>query len=302
MESLTRISAFVQTAEALSFVAAGQRLGISASAVGKSVTKLEETLGVRLFQRTTRRVVLTEEGRLFYDRCRRILEDLRDAEAQLSDAVQAPRGQLRISVPTIGYHFLMPVLPEFRELYPDVELDVDFSDRMVDVIEERFDAVIRSGALADSSLMSRRLGAFCFVLCASPAYLARRGVPRTPKDLAHHDCLRFRFPITGKLQEWSLEGGSEADLTRLTPAFTCNNMEAMLAAAIEGIGIAYMPDFLARVAIAGGALRSVLDSHIADAGQFSVVWPSSRQLSPKLRAFVDFVGRRLFIAADGAKA
>lgn len=302
MESLTRISAFVQTAETLSFVAAGQRLGISASAVGKSVSKLEETLGVRLFQRTTRRVALTDEGTLFYDRCRRILEDLRDAEAQLSDAAQAPRGQLRISVPTVGYHFLMPALPEFRELYPDVELDIDFSDRMVDVIEERFDAVIRSGALPDSSLMSRRLGPFCFMLCASPEYFARKGVPRTPKDLAHHDCLRFRFPTTGKLQEWSFSGCSEADMVRLTPAFTCNNMEAILAAAIAGAGIAYMPDFLGRNAVASGALRRVLTDHISDAGQFSVVWPSSRQLSPKLRAFVDFVGRRLFTATASTNA
>jgi DNA-binding transcriptional LysR family regulator len=291
MESLTGILAFVRAAETLSFVAAGTQLGISASAVGKNIAKLEQSVGVRLFHRTTRRISLTEEGALFLDRCRRILDDLRDAEAALSHAARAPRGRLRVGLPTIGYRFLLPVLPEFRRLYPDIELELDFNDRLVDIVEEGFDAVIRSGTLTDSSLIARRLGSFRFVLCASPDYLAGKGVPCVPKDLALHYGVHFRFPTTGKIQAWSIAG----DAVHLPSALTCNNMEAVRAAAIGGLGIAYMPDFLARDAIEVGALRAVLDDYLVDTGQFSIVWPSSRHLSTRLRAFADFLCERLFV-------
>ena len=296
MDNLNGIVAFVSTAEALSFVAAGRKLGISASAVGKTIAKLEQALGVRLFHRTTRKVTLTDEGRHFYDRCRRILEDLRDAQAVLSEAAQTPRGKLRVSLPAIGYRFLFPVLPEFTRLYPDVELDLDFNDRLVDVVEGGFDAVIRSGALMDSSLMSRRLGAFCFVLCASPRYLAQAGVPRTLRDLEAHACVRYRFPTTGKLQPWGLlADGSEP--ANLRTAMTFNNMEALREAVIADFGIGYMPDFLVRDALATGMLTTVLDELRIAPGQFSILWPSSRQLSPKLRVFVDFMCAKLFKAS-----
>jgi DNA-binding transcriptional LysR family regulator len=294
MESLSGIVAFVRTAETLSFVAAGRALGVSASAVGKNVAKLEQTVGVRLFQRSTRRVNLTAEGTLFYERCRRILDDLQDAEAMLSHAAQTPRGKLRVSLPTIGYRFLVPVLPAFSALYPEVEVDLDFNDRLVDVIEEGFDAVIRSGELPDSRLISRRLGPFRFVLCAAPDYLEQNGVPQTPDDLESHRCIRFRFPTTGKLQEWSLTKDAIDSELRLHTALTCNNMEALQAAAIGGFGIAYMPDFLVRDAIKSNSLRTLLDGYLDQPGQFWALWPSSRHLSPKLRVFVDFISKTLF--------
>ncbi|KAH0444405.1 LysR family transcriptional regulator [Paraburkholderia fungorum] len=298
MDNLNGIVAFVRTAEALSFVAAGHKLGISASAVGKAIAKLEHSLGVRLFHRTTRKVTLTDEGRHFYDRCHRILEDLRDAEAMLSEAAQTPRGKLRVSLPAIGYRFLLPVLPEFTRRYPDVELDLDFNDRLVDVVEGGFDAVIRSGTLSDSSLMSRRLGAFCFMLCASPGYLAQAGVPATLRDLEAHACVRYRFPTTGKLQPWELlADGSEP--ANLRTALTCNNMEALRETVIAGFGIGYMPDFLVRDAIAAGMLTTVLGAHPIAPGQFSILWPSSRQLSSKLRVFVDFMCAKLFKVSAG---
>ena len=293
MENLNGIAAFVRTAEALSFVAAGRALGISASAVGKTIARLEQSLGVRLFNRTTRRVTLTDEGRHFYERCQRILEDFRDAEATVTASAQRPRGKLRVSLPVIGYRFLLPVLPEFRQRYPDVELDLDFNDRMVDVVEGGFDAVIRSGPLSDSSLMSRRLGPFAFVLCATPAYLAQAGTPHAPRDLDTHDCVRYCFPTTGKLQDWAPATDDGTPL-KLRTAMTCNNMEALRGAVMSGLGIGYMPDFLARDALDSGALVTVLDAYRIAPGQFSIVWPSSRQLSPKLRVFVDFVCERLF--------
>ncbi|MFM0119128.1 LysR family transcriptional regulator [Paraburkholderia sp. RL18-101-BIB-B] len=297
MENLSGIVAFVQTAEASSFVGASQRLGLSPSAVGKSVARLEQHLGVRLLQRSTRRVSLTDDGERFYERCRQILDALSEAEAMMLQANAAPRGRLRVTLPTIGYRFLLPILPEFAERYPEIDLELDFNDRIVDVIEGGFDAAVRSGDLPDSQLMAKRLGPFRFVLCASPGYLQRHGVPLAPADLARHACLRFRFPTSGKLQHWAFRGLPEDAAARFPTALTCNNMEALRAAAELGLGVAYMPDFLARDAIRAGTLQNVLDDHLAHAGQFSVLWPSSRQLSPKLRAFVDFLSERLFSAA-----
>ena len=294
MDNLNGIVAFVRTAETLSFVAAGQKLGVSASAVGKTIARLELSLGVRLFHRTTRKVTLTDEGRDFYDRCHRILEDLHEAQTVLSESAQTPRGRLRVSLPAIGYRFLLPVLPEFTERYPDIELDLDFNDRLVDVVEGGFDAVIRSGSLTDSSLMARRLGEFRFNLCAAPSYLARHGTPLTPEDLASHACVRYRFPTTGKLQPWILSLVDEFEPAQLRSTMVCNNMEALREAVIAGFGIGYMPDFLARDAIATGTLATVLDAWLVTPGQFSILWPSSRQLSPKVRVWVDFMCERLF--------
>lgn len=206
VENLTGSVAFVQTVEASSFVGASQRLGLSPSAVGKSVARLEQHLGVRLLQRSTRRVSLTGDGERFYERCRHILDALGEAGSMMLQANAAPHGRLRVSLPTIGYRFLLPILPEFAERYPEVDLELDFNDRIVDVIEGGFDAAIRSGDLPDSQLMAKRLGPFRFVLCASPAYLQQRGVPLTPADLAKHTCLRFRFPTSGKLQHWAFRG------------------------------------------------------------------------------------------------
>lgn len=294
MDSLSGIVSFVKTAETLSFVGAARVLGVSASAVGKSVAKLEQTVGVRLFQRSTRKVHLTAEGELFYQRCRSILDDLQDAEAMLSRAVETPRGKLRVSLPTIGYRFLLPVLPEFRRLYPEVELNIDFNDHLVDVIEEGFDVVIRSGNLPDSKLMSKQLGPFRFVLCAAPAYLERKGTPQKPAELECHDCVRYRFPTTGKLMDWSISTDAIWSQLRLPSVLTFNNMEAVFTAAIDGHGIAYMPDFLVHKAVREKLLQIVLDDDQQEHGQFWALWPSNRHLSPKIRVFVDFISARLF--------
>ncbi|MGB6098267.1 MAG: LysR family transcriptional regulator [Comamonas thiooxydans] len=289
MDSFSGLESFVRAADLLSFAEAGRALGISASAVGKNVARLEQQLGLRLFHRTTRQVRLTQEGSLFHERCRRILDELHDARAAMQAAAEAPRGRLRVSLPTIGYRFLLPVLPEFQARYPEVELDLDFNDHLVDVVEAGLDVVIRSGELADSRLVARRLGPFRFILAASPAYLSKRGLPLTPPDLAGHSSLRYRFLNSGKLEEWMLPG-----LPAMPIALVCNNMEAMLGAAVSGLGLAYMPDFLARDALARGELQQVLAEQLTHSGQFSALWPSSRQLSPKVRAFVDFASERLF--------
>jgi DNA-binding transcriptional LysR family regulator len=290
MDSLNNIVSFVRAADLQGFAAAGRALGISASAVGKNVARLEQQLGVRLFHRTTRQVRLTQEGTLFHARCRRILDELDDAQAMVQSAVATPRGRLRVSLPVIGYRFLLPMLPAFQARYPEIELELDFNDRLVDVVDEGFDIVVRSGALDDSPLVARRLGPFRFVLVAAPAYLAAHGQPQQPAELAQHACLRYQFASSGKIEEWKLQGLPE----RLPTALVCNNMEAMLGAATAGMGIAWMPDFLAQDALARGELVQLLAEQPREQGQFSALWPSSRQLSPKVRAFVDFAATHLF--------
>jgi len=297
MDRLSGLTAFVKTVDLGSFVAAGRVLEISASAVGKAVARLEQQLGVRLLQRSTRRIQLTEEGRLFHERCRRILDDLDDAHAMMSQTLEAPRGRLRVSAPIIGYHFLMPLIPDFLARYPQVDLDVDFNDQIVDLIEEGIDVVIRSGDLPDSGLVSRPLHAYRFMLCASPGYLARHGTPQRPCDLDRHAAIRFRYPNSGKLLEWPLRLADGEPEPRPRAAVVFNNMEALLAATTAGLGIACMPDFLVRAALAEGRVVAVLDERMDAGGRFSALWPSSRQLSPKVRVFVDHLGAKLALGA-----
>ena len=297
MDSIAELLAFVRTAETSSFVGAARSLGLSPSTVGKRVARLEQDLGVRLFQRTTRRVRLTEAGERLLERCRRALEELSEARADLSQRQHSPSGLLRVGLPTIGYRFLLPVLPLFAQRYPDVQLELDFNDRLVDVVSEGLDVVIRSGELADSSLMARRLGPFHFVLCAAPAHLRAHTRPATLAQLGAYPAVRFRFPTTGKLQPWTLPGHAGDAGAALVTAMTCNNMEALLAAAIGGMGVAWMPDFLAAEALADGRLLELLPDHPRQPGQFSLLWPGSRQPGARLRVFIDFMAEHLFNAA-----
>lgn len=286
MDNLNGLLAFVRAAQYHSFAAAAERIGISASAVGKSVARLEQKLNVRLFNRSTRRISLTDEGQLFFERCRHIVTQLEEAEQELVRISAVPRGKLRITAPAIGYRMLLPHLPEFRRRYPEVELDFDFSDRMVDVIDEGFDIAIRSGELVDSQMMSRRIGPFRFAIVGSPAYFAINPQPHTPADLQHHACLRYRFPSNGQWQEWDIR--SDAPLA-LPLALSSNNLESLLQATLQGLGIAYVPEFIVRRYLDAGELVSVLSSYLKDGGKFSVVWPSSRHMLPKVRVFIDFL-------------
>lgn len=295
MDSLNGFVVFVQVAETRSFVAAGRMLGVSASAVGKSVARLEEKLGVRLFHRSTRSITLTAEGSLFLTRSRRILAEIEAAEQELSQASGTPRGRLRISLPLVSA-LVLPVLGEFMRTYPEIELDLDFTDQIVDVIEDGFDAVVRTGEPADSRLTARRLGMFRSLLVASPDYLAQHGTPRRPADLLQHRCLHYRFPHNGKLEPWALRlADGEAPL-QLPTAMICNNIETRVCFALAGLGIAYLPDFSIRAPLADGRLQSVLPEHVQRTGVFHVLWPASKHPSPKVRVLVDFLCQRVFPA------
>ncbi len=293
MDFLNGIEFFVQAAEARSFSEAGRVLGISSSAVGKSVARLEERLGVRMFHRSTRSITLTAEGALFLERCRRILSEVEAAELELSETRQAPRGKLRVSLPLVS-GLVMPALTAFMHRYPAIELDVDFSDRMVDVIEDGFDAVIRTGEPADSRLMSRPLGTFKLLLIGAPRYFAARGTPSVPSDLTGHSCLQHKFPSTGKFEPWPLRM-REGEAEPVLPAsMVCNTTEALVHVARDGLGIACLPDFMVCDAIMAGELVTVLDDFNQHQGTFRMLWPSSKHLAPKLRAFIDFMSAELF--------
>lgn len=299
MDSLGGFSAFIQAAETRSFVAAGAALGISASAVGKSIARLEARLGVRLFHRSTRSIRLTEEGTVFLERCRRILGEIEAAEQELSDARTTPSGKLRVSLPLVG-SLLNPVLAGFARQYPDIELDLNFTDRRVDIIEEGFDAVIRAGKISDSRLMSRKLGTYHLQLVASPQYLRERQIPLKPADLRQHACLFYKFASTGKVEPWPLRGWEELVGAGLPTAATCDTTDTLIYLAQQGLGIACLPDFIVREALAAKRLQTVLEKQTRHAAAFHVLWPSSRHLSRKLRVFIDFLSERVFPGADAA--
>ncbi len=206
VDSLGSLNAFVQAAEARSFTVAGRHLGVSSSAVGKAIARLEERLGVRLFHRSTRTITLTAEGALFLERSRRIFGEIEAAEQEIARTQGAPRGKLRISMPLAGM-LMMPTLSAFMRAFPEIELDLDFTDRLVDVIDEGFDGVVRAGEVSDSRLMTRMLGAFHLMLVGSPDYFAQRGTPQKPDDLEFHACLHHRYATSGKLEPWPLRRG-----------------------------------------------------------------------------------------------
>ncbi|AWQ47212.1 MAG: LysR family transcriptional regulator [Serratia marcescens] len=292
MESLGSLDVFVRVSESRSFTAAGQQLGISASAVSKTIARLEERLSVRLFHRSTRTVNLTPEGALFLERCRRILSEVKDAEAELLQTRGTPQGKLRISLPSLGTLF-MPKLGDFKRRYPEIELDIDYSDRLVDVIEEGFDAVIRSGTPSDSRLVARRLGTCRKVFVGAPGYFSQAGIPSKPEDLTSHARLHYRFPSTGKLDVWPL--GDKTEMIPERPAsMVTNTLDPQVCFAEQGLGIAYLPEIAVRRQLEQGSLVTVLDEYDRENMVFHVLWPSGRHLSVKIRLFVDFVTSHLF--------
>lgn len=292
MNSFGTLAAFVHSAETRSFTEAGRRLGISSSAVGKTVARLEEELGVRLFHRSTRAITLTAEGCRFLDRCYRIFAEFDDAKRELTQAAGKPQGKLRVGLPQIGIH-LMPHLIAFQRTFPEIELELDFSDRLVNLVEEGFDAVMRIGELNDSRLTMRRLDGYHHRLVAAPAYLSHRGTPDRPAELMDHACLRYRYPTTGKLAPWPLNGRGGAPSIDPPQSSVTNSIDSLLEMVQAGLGIALLPDFIVADAVAAGRLTVVLDRHGQDRRDFCILWPSSRHTAPKIKAFVDFMVSRL---------
>lgn len=296
IDSLGTLQTFAQVADHLSFAAAARRQGVSASAVGKTVARLERQLGVRLFHRSTRSVALTAEGELFRVRCRRALDELEQAEAELHSRATEPRGSLRVALP-LASPMMLGILSDFTRAYPQLRLELDFDDRLVDVVEEGLDVVLRVGEPTDSRLSARRVGGFRRLLVASPAYLARKGVPATPADLIHHECLHYRYPTSGRMEAWPVPPEVNVPVSMV-----CNDMLARVCFAVRDRGIAYVPEHMVRAELDAGDLLAVLDEQVDVCGNFYLLWPSSRHMLPKLRVFMDFVGERLLAEAGGPRA
>lgn len=292
LDNLSSLKVFTRAAEARSFTEAGNQLGLSSSAVGKAIARLEKRLGVRLFHRSTRSVRMTEEGQLFLESCRRIFTEIEAIETGFAETKSRPSGRLRVSLPSVGT-LMMPTLSEFMAAYPEIELDLHFSDHLVDVVNDGFDVVVRTGEATDSRLIARSLGNYHLQLVGSPIYLKRAGVPKKPEDLVRHVCLHHRFATNGKLERWPLKAAAGVDDVTVPVMSTCSSIEPLIALAAAGLGIACVPDFAWRRQLAEGSLVQVLTDHVEHTGTFRAVWPASPYLSPKLRAFVEFLSAHL---------
>lgn len=294
-KNLTAVSAVVQVAEQGSFADASRVLGLSTSATSKSIGRLEDELGVKLFRRTTRSVSLTPEGERYVEGIRPLLLEMDAVTAEVTDSTLAPRGQLRVSVPAAyGRMVLVPQLFEFSERYPDVQLELSLEDRDVDLAAEQADVAVRAGALPDSAnLVARKLFDDPLITCAAPTYLDRQGPPETIEDLKGHNCLNFRNRRTGRPVPWLFAGDVRMPVSG---GLAVDDGEAVGRAAIAGVGISQMPGFMAREALEDGRLIEVLRSHRPPPVQFSALYLDRRLVSPRIRALIDFL-----VAMDGAR-
>jgi DNA-binding transcriptional LysR family regulator len=281
--------AFAQVAENRSFTAAAERLGTSRGMVTRYVAQLEEHLGARLLNRTTRRVSLTEAGAAYFERCAQLLLDLEEAEAVAASHVAEARGTLRVTCAlAFGVRYVAPLMGEYLREQPRVTVDLSFSDRTVDIVEEGYDLAIRIGALASSSLAARRLGGTRMHVCAAPAYWRARGKPATPEELAAHDALHYVYSSTS--EEWRfVDAGGSPRNVRIRHRLRSNNGEALLRAAASGVGVAQLPSFLVHDALASGELESALEDYCVPELGIHAVYPARRLLAAKVRSFVDFL-------------
>ncbi len=290
LDSLSSIALFVRVADTRSFSIAARQLGISVPAASKGFARLEARLGVRLLNRTTRKVSLTDDGQAFLARCRQILLEAQEAEDVLSSRRVTLGGRLRVQMPVgFGRVVVLPALPRFLDAHPQLAIDIEMSDRVVDLAEEGLDVSLRIGEVPDSRVIARRICAIRFVACASPDYLARHGAPRSPEDLAAHQCLPYWLPRSGRYRPWLFARDGVPMSVPVNGRFNINNSEALIDLAVAGAGIVFVSTFLAAQAVAAGRLRTVLDDYATDGPPVSSVYLPSRQLSSRVRAFVEFV-------------
>lgn len=290
LERLTGIVAFARAASYGSFTAAAQSLSVSPSAVSKTIQRLEQQLGLRLFTRTTRSLILTPEGRELHDRALHLLRAAEDVVQSAAAVRSEPAGVLKVaaSLP-IGLRLLAPALPEFRRRHPKLSIDLRLNDRFVNLVEEGVDVAIRIGNLADSNLISRgfaqtRVGTF-----ASPAYLEARGVPHQPEDLKDHDCVNFRYQTSGQMMGWTFKVGRRT--VEFTPdaAIVVDVSDAVAEVLAAGGGIGMLGSFIAAPFVERGLLVPVLNEFAVDGAPITAVWPESRRANPNVKAFIAFL-------------
>ena len=292
MDRFNALATFAKVVEQGSFARAADRLSVSTSAVSRQVAELEAHLDVRLLNRTTRRLSLTEAGQAFFERCVQLLADLEETESSVRSTALEPKGTLRVTCGvTFGERHLAPAIAEFAGLHPQVSFDVDLSDRVVDLVEEGFDLAIRIGAVGHQALVSRRIGSTQFVCCASPAYLVRHPAPVTPADLEQHACLGYTYAAV--TNAWTFESRDGTRHTpRITPRHRLNNGRMLAEFAAAGLGIVLEPDFIVAPEVRSGRLQRLLTDYQPPRSPIAAVYPSRRHLSAKVRSFVDFLAAR----------
>ncbi len=286
MDSLNAMEVFVRVVQSGSFSEAARALNLTPSAVSKQVSRLEDRLGARLINRTTRRLGLTEEGQAFFERAQRILADVSEAEQAVTQLHGAPRGTLKLNAPVVfGRMHIAPLLPDFIAQYPEMRVDFTVNDRYVDLLEEGLDLVIRIGELKDSSLIARRLAANRRLLVATEDYLAKHGTPEKPSDLLKHNCLVYLY--RQQRNNWQFDGPNGPETVEVRGNLEANNAEVILELARAGHGIALMPTWLVGECLRKGYMKQILKGYQASDSQIYAVYPPGRHLSPKVRSFVD---------------
>lgn len=289
---LGSIEQFCKAAELGSFTAAAEFLGLTPASVSRSISRLEERLGIRLFSRTTRRIRLTGEGELYWQECQRALEQIAEVERAITGNQKVPSGTLRISVGTLyANHRLLPVLPRFTAAYPQIDLELNISNRVVDFVDEGYDLAIRLGIPRDSRLIAHKLEDASVGIFATPEYLVRRGTPQTLDDLAGHDCIQFVIPSTGRAMPWIFRDhdGKEIDFTFRSRLRVHDDAMGCISWAAAGGGLFQIYHFIADAAVRRGELLEVLQAYSGRSRQFSILYPQNRHLSARVRAFVDFM-------------
>jgi DNA-binding transcriptional LysR family regulator len=292
---LGSIELFCQAAELGSFTAAANVAGVTPAAVSRSIARLEERLGVRLFVRTTRQIRLTDGGQRYHEQCRQALLQLMEAEREVTGAQAAPAGPLRISVPTpYGHYRLLPLLAQFRQRYPDVTLQVHVSNRNIDFSEESYDMSIRGRAPADSTLIARKLEDAELVLVAAPSYLKRAGAPSSLDDLHRHECIQFDLPSTGRKIPWPFRvDGKQVDVAT-SGGYTCSeDVLGIVTLARSGAGLVQTYRFIVERDLAEGGLVELLPQHGGTSRPFFLLYPHARHLSLRVRTFVNFLTEKL---------
>ncbi len=290
MDLLESMNVYVCAVEKGSLSAAAAACGMSATMAGNHLRLLEQRLGMRLLNRTTRRQHMTSFGEDYYARCKEILRLVAETDAQAQNLHLAPSGQLRISAPvSFGTEALMPALPEYLDLYPQVSIDVSLSDRVADLAEEGFEAAIRIGALPDSTLVARPLAPYRLLMCASPAYLARRGTPSKPGELGEHECLSFS---PAAMAHWRLRDQHGSYRIPVSARVQVNHGQALRVAALHGLGIVLQPEILLQADVAAGRLVRLFPEHELPSRPMHVVYLPDRYRGPRLRSFVEFLVAR----------
>ncbi len=288
MHSLQQLAAFTDTARHGSFSAAARESGSAPSTLAKAVGRLEQSLGVKLFHRTTRQVSLTPDGERLFGRCQRLLGDLEDLQAEASGVRDAPSGTLRINAPIVlGRRVILPLLARLSQRYPALALDVHLEDRYSDIVKEGIDLAVRIGTLKDSTLVARRFGTQGMVLVASPAYLAERGTPRRLAQLASHEALLFRMPSTGRDRPWQFRQRGKAVELQPRSRVRLSDGEALVAAARMGLGIAQVPDHFVTDELARGELVEILPGARPAPLPVSIVYPGARLVPQRVRVAIE---------------